>query len=162
LAETAGRTERRDGALDKGGDLVFVGHVADDTEHVVACGGEIVGRGPQRFLVDVGERDAGALLTSAAAIVRIRSPRATWARAGRRDALAQDGLPVVPGMPDLFPGERDSMDAVGSPIRHYRRKVSELADPGVLSRGVGQAQDWPIPNRLDDPLLGLGYEQLTK
>jgi hypothetical protein len=54
------------------------------------------------------------------------------------------------------------MDAVGGPIRHYRRKVSELVDPGVLSRGVGQAQDWPIPTRLDDPLLGLGFGQLTQ
>ena len=54
------------------------------------------------------------------------------------------------------------MAAVGGPIRHYRRKVSELVDPGVLSRGVGQAQDWPISTRLDDPLLGLGFGQLTE
>jgi len=30
--------ETRDGALDEGGHLVFVGHVADDTQHVMACG----------------------------------------------------------------------------------------------------------------------------
>jgi len=53
-------------------------------------------------------------------------------------------------------------EAVASPTRHYRREVSELVDPGVLSRGVGQAQDWPISTRLDDPLLGLGFGQLTQ
>ncbi len=36
--------ERRDGALDKGGDLVFVGHVADDTQRLMACGGQLVVR----------------------------------------------------------------------------------------------------------------------
>jgi hypothetical protein len=40
--------------------------------------------------------------------------------------------------------------------------VNELIDPGVLGRGVGQAQDWPISTRLDDPLLGLGFGQLTQ
>jgi hypothetical protein len=54
------------------------------------------------------------------------------------------------------------MDAVGGPIRHYGRKVSELVNTGLSTRSVGQAQDWPIPNRLNDPLLGLGFEQLTE
>ena len=52
--------ELGDGAIDERGDLVFVGDVAGDAERLVAGGGQLVGRGAQRLLVDVGEHDGGA------------------------------------------------------------------------------------------------------
>ena len=52
--------ELGDGALDQRGDLVFVGDVAGDAERAVPGGGQLVGRGAQRLLVDVGEHDGGA------------------------------------------------------------------------------------------------------
>ena len=52
--------ELGDGAIDQRGDLVLVGDVAGDAERTVAGGGQLVGRGAQRLLVDVGEHDRGA------------------------------------------------------------------------------------------------------
>ena len=51
-----------DGAVDEGGDLVFVRDVAWDAQRLMTCGGQLVGCGSERIPVDVGERDAGAVL----------------------------------------------------------------------------------------------------
>jgi hypothetical protein len=51
--------ELGDGAIDERGDLVFVGDVTGDAEGPMARGGQLVGRGAQRLLVDVGEHDRG-------------------------------------------------------------------------------------------------------
>ena len=77
--------ERVDGALDQGGDLVLVGDVAGDAERLVAGGGQLVGRGAQRLLVDVGEHDGGAGAANARAVARpMPEPApvtsATWPR----------------------------------------------------------------------------------
>ena len=50
--------ERVDRCLHHGGDAVLVGHVASDAEHLVSCGGEVVGGGAESVLVDVGQDHA--------------------------------------------------------------------------------------------------------
>lgn len=49
-----------DRALDEGGDLVLVGHIAGHAERLITGGGQLVGRGTKRFLVHVGEHDGRA------------------------------------------------------------------------------------------------------
>jgi hypothetical protein len=49
-----------DRALDERGDLCLVGYVAGDAERLMAGGGQLVGGGVERALVDVGEHDGGA------------------------------------------------------------------------------------------------------
>jgi hypothetical protein len=46
-----------DRALDQGGDLVLVGDIAADTERSIAGGGQLVGGGTKRLVVDVGEHN---------------------------------------------------------------------------------------------------------
>src|SRR3954470_7060896 len=52
--------ELGDGALDEAGDLVFVGDVAGDAERAMAGHGQLVSRGCQRLLFDVGQHDGRA------------------------------------------------------------------------------------------------------
>jgi hypothetical protein len=47
-------------AVDEGGDLGLVGHVAGDAERLMTGGGQLVGGGAEPVLVDVGEHDSGA------------------------------------------------------------------------------------------------------
>ncbi len=49
-----------DRALDEGGDLSLVGHVAGDAERLMTGGDQLVGGCAERILVDVGEHDGGA------------------------------------------------------------------------------------------------------
>jgi hypothetical protein len=49
-----------DRALDEGGNLGLVGHVAGDGERLMTGGGELVGGGAEGVFVDVGEHDGGA------------------------------------------------------------------------------------------------------
>ncbi|HEV2785705.1 MAG TPA: hypothetical protein VGV67_04900 [Solirubrobacteraceae bacterium] len=44
-------------AVHEGGDLGLVGDVAGDAERLITGGGQLVGGGAQRLLVDVGEHD---------------------------------------------------------------------------------------------------------
>ena len=66
-----------------GGDLVLVGDVAGDAEHLVAGGGQLVGGGVERVLVDVGEDHRGPASAKACAVASpMPEPapvtRATW------------------------------------------------------------------------------------
>ena len=60
LNAMSSRPKVGDGAVDHRGDLVLVGDVAGDAEHLVPGGGQVVGGGAERVLVDVGEHDGGA------------------------------------------------------------------------------------------------------
>jgi hypothetical protein len=53
-------TEAVDRAFDQGGDLLLVGHVAGDSERLIPGGGQLVGGGTQRLVVDVGEHHGSA------------------------------------------------------------------------------------------------------
>jgi hypothetical protein len=51
--------EARHGAFYKCGDLLLVGHVADDVERLTARGGQLGRRGPEGLFVAVGKHDGG-------------------------------------------------------------------------------------------------------
>ena len=54
--------ESVDRALDQGGDLLLVGHVADDVQRLVTRSGQLLGRGPDRLFVAIGEPDGSPRL----------------------------------------------------------------------------------------------------
>jgi hypothetical protein len=66
LNAMSSRSKRRDDARDKGGDLVFIGPVADATQDLMACGGQLVGCGAERVLVGTricpDRSDVGAIV----------------------------------------------------------------------------------------------------
>ena len=78
-------TEGGDRALDHGGDLRLVRHVAGDADSPVPGRGQRLGRGAQRVLVDVDEHDGGARLDEC---LRGRAPDA-GARAGDKGDLTR-------------------------------------------------------------------------
>jgi hypothetical protein len=51
-------TERVDGCVHHGSHAVFVGHVATNAQHLVADGGQVIGSGTKRALVDIGRATA--------------------------------------------------------------------------------------------------------
>ena len=63
-------------------------------------------------------------------------------------------MPAEDGLPSIAP--------VADPFRPYRPFVSETDEQQKTVRRVGEPQDWALPNKLGDPLLGLRYEQLTE
>ena len=52
--------EGRDRTLDHGGGLVLVGYITGDAQRLMAGGGQLVGGGTKRLVVDVGEDNGGA------------------------------------------------------------------------------------------------------
>jgi hypothetical protein len=76
-----------DRALDEGGDLGLVGHVARDAERLMIRGGQLVGGGAERVLVDAGEHDGGAGCGEGPALSRPMPEPAPAIGHGRRSTL---------------------------------------------------------------------------
>jgi len=77
--------ELADGAIDERADLILVGDIACDAQDPMALGTQLVGRGAQRLLVDIGEHHGGAARGERAGGVEPMPPpapvtSATWPR----------------------------------------------------------------------------------